>query len=170
MKKTRFIALMLVLGVLFAACGDDKPTSATGDLTQDTVDSGDIGDVGDGIDLTDDDCLFGLEALQNNPMFEAMSGTADPEDLEQALALMNEMAANAPEEIQADFQIIVDAYTQIVSIFANSDFDPADPTSVDPEMIAALQQLDTTIDQEALSAASANIQAYFAENCGAPAQ
>ncbi len=97
-----------------------------------------------------------------------MTGEADPEQLQASVDLMNEMAAAAPEEIRDDFQILADAYSQIVTIFAGGEFDPDDPMSMDLEMLAELEALSEGMDQAAIAEASANVSQFFLENCSTP--
>ena len=90
----------------------------------------------------------------------AFTGTGDTQ---QAKEFFDQLAANAPAEIQADFQTIADAYAKIADALQGYDASSGQVPSAD--VLAKLQALSTEIDQTKLTEASQNISKWATENC-----
>jgi hypothetical protein len=165
----RLMALLVLGALLLAACGGDDGGSdeAGGDVGEAT--GGDVGEVtgGDG-----DVGIFGAGecaevvaamASAANALPAAMSGSAG--DLEQSVEAMQAFAAEAPEEIREDFQMLAEAYARIGQILADSGYDPASGEPPSADAIAALQEAGNELNSAELQAAGERINAYFEAEC-----
>ena len=85
---------------------------------------------------------------------EAVSGTADLDELESAFA---ELTAAAPDEIKGDFETLSDYLSAVAD--AVGSLGPGE--TPDPSALAKLQAIDAT----AATTASTNIAAWVTENC-----
>lgn len=196
MPKSRTI-LSLVLVPLLAflmACssGDDDDSSSTGNggdqpaATQPSTGDGD-GDSESTDSSTDGngdstDNAANEEVLQNCPELLAFAsaaaqgafGGASPapstleEDLELTAEYFQQLAANSPDEIRADMQIIADAFGQFFQTLEELEIDFSDPSSfatLDADAVAQLEAASSAVDTPEVNAAVENVQAYFEREC-----
>jgi hypothetical protein len=192
MPKTRTLLTLVLLPLLvfLVACGGDDDDSSNTSSPQPTADSGGGGGSGgdsssnsgtnSGGDATPSDA-DGAEILANCPellgMFGAFSsgafanpgaGNVD-DDLEAAAQVFQNAAANAPDEIKADMQILADAFTGFYTALNDLGVDFSNPASfaaLDASQQAQLQAALESFSNPELEAASANLDAYFTEHCG----
>ncbi len=165
--RMKLICAILVgsLMVLAAGCGggsDNKAESTsqttTTETTTTTEDNSSADDSSAGkIALTSEDCQ--KLAAVGATIGQALSGTI-PEGLDSDIARLEEVAASAPEEIQADLQVVAAAAQKFaeLGITANSTPD---------EVMAKVGQLSQSIDLAKLNVASQNIATWAQENCSA---
>ena len=152
------VAAAFGLGGLAACGGDDDPST---EETTTTAPSGE--------GSTDDPTLdFGGECEEFSQAFvdasqavgNALSGGSD--DIEEVASYFEEVTENLPEEIQDDFGVFAEAYTEFARAMADSDIDPQ---AADPEALAELQEIMSEFSSAEVQEASSNIQAYITENC-----
>jgi predicted small secreted protein len=169
----RIMALLVLGSLLLAACGGDDGGSDEADGGGATT-GGDVGEVtgGDGGDGDGDVGIFdagrcaevvAAMASAANAIPAAMSGSAA--DLEQSVEAMQAFAAEAPEEIREDFQLLAEAYARIGQALADSGYDPASGQPPSAEAMAALQEAGAELNTEEFQAASERISAYFEAEC-----
>jgi hypothetical protein len=168
-RRVRALALAAVIGIGLAACGggDDDPEAAEGSTTT-TAASEDTSTDGE-VDLEDftGECAEFAEAFTEagQAIGNAFSGTGDG-DLEDVASYFSEVADRMPDEIQADFEVFAAAYTQFAQALAEADIDMSNPEAMDPEAMAALEDVTAAFDSAEVQEASENIQAYMTERCG----
>lgn len=167
----RLLALLVLGSLLLAACGGDDGGSdeAGGDAGETT--GGDVGEVTGG-DGGGDIGMFGAGecaevvaamAAASSGISAAMSGSGS--DLEQSIEAMQAFAAEAPEEIREDFQMLAEAYARIGQALADSGYDPASGQPPSAEAMAALQAAGDEMNSAEFQAASERISAYFDAEC-----
>jgi len=195
MPKTRTLLSLVLLPLLvfLVACGgDDDDDGSTTSNQPSANDSGGGGGSGGGGDSSsnsgtnsggsqDDDDAEGAEILANCPELLSMFGAfssgafANPgagnvdDDLEAAAEVFQNAAANAPDEIQADMQVLADAFTGFYTALNELGVDFSNPASfaaLSAEQQAQLQEALESFSGPELEEASANLDAYFTENCG----
>jgi hypothetical protein len=156
MRRTA-IATLSVLLLAVAGCGggkgaatygpDNAPATATAAAPA-TPPAGAGGDC---------DKLQGLAAQ----VAQAIGGNAGT-DSSKPEQLLQDLARTAPAEIRPDVQRIADAYTKIVAALGDVGSGSAAPSA---DAVARLQHVLTTIDQNKLSQANANITAWVQKHC-----
>lgn len=197
MPRTRTLLALVLLPLLvfLVACGGDDDDGGNGGDSQPAASdsSGSSGSSGssdssssnsdssgDASDDNDGDA-DGAEILANCPellgMFGAFSSGAfaNPgagsnlnDDLENVAAVWQNAAANAPDEIKADMQVMADAFVRFFDGLNDLGVDfsnPATFAALDANQQAELQALLETFDDPALEQASNNLDAWFSENC-----
>ena len=170
MRRFASAALAAVLVLSAAACGGDDggeggeetTTSTAADTTGDDgggSDGGTDADVAAG--LLDEDCQVLLAGAFLNPLAAAVPG-ADA-DFDTTSDQLEAIAEAAPDEIEAAMATIADGFRQFAAVF--EDVDLQDPQSfADPEIQAALQDLEEVFDDE-YEAASQAVSDYVESNC-----
>ena len=93
---------------------------------------------------------------------EAISGT-NQSDIESQVGFFQEFADQAPEEIRSDFQVLADAYSKIAEAVADANLQSGEQP--DPEALQKLQDATSSLDEERLAEASANVEKWVRENC-----
>jgi hypothetical protein len=176
MRRKAFWAVALAaIGVLLltAACGGGDDDSAAADTqaaattespaateATDTTSSEDDGDDDTSSFEGSADCL---ELAQLGvKVSEALSGTGA--DTEKTKEFLDEFADKAPDEISDDFQVIADAYSKIADALGDANLQAGE--TPDPEALAKLQEVATSLDQQKLEEANTNITAWVQDNCG----
>lgn len=169
------LLILLVMGLVVAACGDDDDSSST-DQSSDQSDDG-SGTAGD--DSGDDgsaaavggDCGFLVDfagAFEGigDPTAELQSGQAlDFGKLYSGVADATEqMADNAPSEIEDAFKVIADAFRTVADELDGVTLDFSDPQNIDPEALAAFDQLDSAFGDD-FNAAAEEVDAWITANC-----
>ena len=76
---------------------------------------------------------------------------------------LDELAANAPDEIQADFEVLTGELGPFFRALGELDITAGGTPS--PDQVAELQSLSQDLDSAAVEEASANIDTWFQENC-----
>ena len=172
MSKTwkLLVCLFVAVGSLVACGGDDDDSAdARADAASDSESDGDSGDV----DMDDlEDFAFGSEeCLEASAAFlsaaggaAALFGGAD-EEVERSLADLEKLGDDVPDEIKDDFDVFVEAYSELADEFAELDFDPTSGDAPDEETMAALEELGRRFEDSDFQAASERIQAWFTDNC-----
>jgi ATP phosphoribosyltransferase regulatory subunit HisZ len=77
-------------------------------------------------------------------------------------------AANAPDEIKADMEVLAEAFATFYTTLGDIGVDLADPASfaaLDASQQAELQTALESLSGPELEEASANLNTYFTENC-----
>lgn len=185
MTQYRFVALLLTLALLGAACGsDDGGDSAGGDETVETsteetgsddadesqeatansdedADTSTVEVSGDG----DSDWCGRIRAIaesdEPSPLtFTFLGMTPDElqEQFETNLDVMEEWVEVAPPEIDEDVDVVVDAYRMFVDLGNEAAWD-FQAMGTDPAFTEAFED-------DALDAAGARVDAYNADVCG----
>jgi len=165
----RLLALLVLGSLLLAACGGDDGGSdeAGGDGAAVTGEDGGEAPEGDGdvgiFDAAECAEVINAMAAAASAMPAAMSGSAG--DLEQSVEAMQAFAAEAPEEIREDFQLLAEAYARMGQILADSGYDPASGQPPSAEVMAALQEAGAELNSADFQGASERITAYFEAEC-----
>ena len=95
------------------------------------------------------------------------SGNAG-DDLETVADIFQNAANNAPSEIQADMQVLADAFTSYNNALQDLGIDFSNPASfaaLDAGQLAQFQAALESFDTPELEQASYNLDAWFTENC-----
>lgn len=136
----RLLALLclfaLVVGIAAACSDDDSGDDSSDDSTPSEEASGDGEGGGDG-----DICTLADENLA------LIEGESDDLPTEEQVAALQEIADAADEEVQDDFQVVVDAYEQVATA-DDTDFDALFDTFFDPEFIGAIEQVGLYLEDE----------------------
>jgi hypothetical protein len=166
------IAVLIMLALLGAGCGGDDTASDTvaTDTTEDitaeestdetTTDDGDTTD-GSGV-FGDGDCASLVAAAASVSQAFAAAGGTDA-DVEASRELFDEYAANAPDEIRDDLEVLAAAYAEYAEALQDVDIEPGEVP--DAEAIAELQQAIASIDQAEVTAASQAVSEWTTANC-----
>lgn len=180
MRRFRLLSLLVALGLLVSACGDDDSsidTSAAGEDTTDTSSELEetTGDEPAGVDedaLAEGlgECGFLAEfatAFDDFDPTAAFSGT-EAVDFGQMFAPIAEaaedVAAEAPSEIKDAFETLADGFSTVAEELDGVVIDMSDPENIDPEAMAAFEDLDASFGEE-FDAAGEEIDAWMSENC-----
>ena len=167
-------AAALVILVVVAACGGDaESVDATTSTVTDAAttvapDSGDDAGSG-GAGGPNETCLNAVQAMAAaagayaSGFAGAMGGTLDDEELQAVAGQLQAMADAAPSEIKDDLAVIADELEAFYTALADADYQPGQVPSQD--QLAELAQLAEAIDQDAWDDATANIEAWFDNNC-----
>ncbi|HEU0074944.1 MAG TPA: hypothetical protein VFS30_13160 [Dehalococcoidia bacterium] len=192
MPKTRTLLTLVLLPLLvfLVACGgDDDDAGSTSSNQPSTGNSGGSGSTSGSSNSSNSNSSSdssnsdadGAEILANCPELLSMFGAfssgafANPgagnvdEDLEAAAQVFQDAAANAPDEIQADMQVLADAFTGFYTAINDLGIDFSNPASfaaLSAEQQAQLQEALESFSGPELEEASANLDAYFTEHCG----
>ena len=93
-----------------------------------------------------------------------MLGGSD-EDLAELEASLDELGASIPSEIEGDFEVVRDAYTEFAEGMSGIDFsDPS--TFLDESVSGQMEEASAALETPEVEEAMANIEAYFDELCG----
>ncbi len=165
MRRAGAIALTAVLSLGLVACGggsDDTAADPTTTTAEDpNTESTDV-------DLSDftGECADFVSAFAgaSASIGAAFSG-APGADLEAAADYFTDVSDKLPKEIRADFAIFAEAYTSFAQAITDADIDFSDPSTMDPEKLAALEGLSESFSAPEVEEATANIQAYMDANC-----
>lgn len=181
MGRIRLLPVLVALGLLAAACGDDDATTEAGDDREPTETTEDTGSEEGGDDAVDEDevaeelgeCGFlsgfatAFEDLDPTAFTGGASG--EPTDFGALFVPLAEaaqdVADSAPDDIQDAFQTVAEGFTAVADELEGVVIDFSDPQGMDPEAMAKLESLDTSFGPE-YEAASAEIETWMQENCG----
>jgi hypothetical protein len=163
------IAVVLLLALAGAGCGggDDDAAGDTDTVVTETTDETTdetTTDTTDGITagIGSEDCAALIAASASlSQAFAAVGGVEG--DVDEAQALFEEWAENAPEEIQADLQVLGEAYAAYVTALDDVEIEPGQVP--DAETLADLQQAIASIDQAEVTAASQALTEWSNDNC-----
>lgn len=179
MGRTRLLSLLVVLGLLVAACGDDDDTSTatddTSEASEDTTETTEADDTDDGLDedamaesLGECGFLAGFATAFEDFDPTAMYSGEEATDFGQIFAPLAEAAADvaeaAPSEIQDAFRTVADGFAAVADELEGVVIDLTDPEAMDPEAMAKLESLETSFGED-FESASAEIDAWMSENC-----
>lgn len=131
--------LALVVGTAAACSDDDSGDDSSDDSAASEEASGDEGDGEGGGD--GDICTLADENLA------LIEGESDDLPTEEQVAALQEIADAADEEVQDDFQVVVDAYEEVATA-DDTDFDALFDTFFDPEFIGAIEQVGLYLEDE----------------------
>ena len=191
MPKTRTLLALVLLPLLvfLVACsGDDddgdgdngstsQPTASdasgsTGTTPASTSPSGDASSSSSG--GTDASTILGncpglvsMFGLFSAGAFTNPAGNAG-DGINSAAQIFQNAADNAPSEIQADMQVLADAFTGLNNALEDLGVDLSNPASFATLNAGQLAQLETvfsSLDTPEVEQASDNLDAWFTENC-----
>jgi hypothetical protein len=91
----------------------------------------------------------------------AFTGSSNRADLKKYAALLQDFVKKVPSDIKPDFQVLADYVSKIADVAGNL---KAGQTP-DPQTLAKLQKLSTSIDQAKLTQASEHVTAWVQKNC-----
>ncbi|MFZ6005438.1 MAG: hypothetical protein ACOYXM_16065 [Actinomycetota bacterium] len=163
MQRAGGLALAAMLSVGLVACGDDGDSTSEATTTTTSAESTDDTTGGLG-ELSDCAEVLAAYAGASGSIGASLGGAAS-DDIEAAAEYFEEVAARLPDDISADFAIWAEAFSAYVEALADADIDFSDPSSIDPEKLAALESLGEAFEDPAVEEATANIEAYFDSNC-----
>lgn len=160
-----------------AACGggdsaDEAETTTTAAPAETTADTS--GDDGAGLAAS---LFLGDRCLETAAAYGAALAAAsavlapagDAADINDALDTLEEMGSAAPDEIQADMELVIEAYTTFVTAVAELDIDFSNPASFTGENAQKLSAAAEDLDTAEYTAASERVNTWFQENCDAAA-
>jgi hypothetical protein len=159
------IVVVLVLALVGASCGGDDETAADTDtvVTETegiTAEDTTTDDTDDGSFATSE-CSELIAAAAS--VSTAFSGTAATDDVDATRDQFQEFADNAPDEIQDDLQVLVDAYELYADALADVDIQAGEVPDADD--LQELQDAIGSIDQAEVQEASSNINTWTTANC-----
>ena len=167
--NARRLAVMLLaaLALLAAGCGgDDGGDEAAGttdtaivedDSSTETTDD-DATTTSDGIELEGECAEFaGLSAK----LSQALGGSSS--DLSSATEVFDELADQVPDEIRDDYEVLAANFRELAEALEGVDLTSGETPS--PEVLAQLQEVTQSLDTPEVREATANIEAWAAENC-----
>jgi hypothetical protein len=170
----RWLSILVVAFALVAAgCGGGDDESAATDettveetLTEDTsTDETTTGDTtsDDTTDLSgvlaDEDCAALIAAGAS--IAQAFSGTAGSDNT----AELDALADKVPDEIEADVQVLAEAYSKYAAELQDIGIEPgATPTA---DQLQQMQAAIASIDQAEVTAASERLSTWADQNCSA---
>jgi hypothetical protein len=158
------IAVVLVLALAGASCGgDDETATETDTVATDTTTTDDETTTDDdsGSFAAGDCGQFEETYTQLSNAFAASGGT--DADLDEVQSQFEEFVEGAPDEIEDDLQVLADAYTVYIEALGDIELDAGETPSA--EDLAQLQEAIASLDQAAITEASANVSAWTTENC-----
>jgi len=162
MKRSRFMALIVVGASVLAACGGDDggngQAAATGNA------GGNGGVVAGPIDAAECAQVVAAMGAAAAAVPQAMSGEAG--DLSTSIEQMEAFAAAAPEEIRDDLLIVAQGYAAYSAATQGTGYDPSSGQPPPPEVIAAIQQASQELQDADFQAASDRVSVWFQEQCG----
>jgi hypothetical protein len=158
MKRSRFVAVLVVGAFVFAACGGDD---GDGDGQ---VAGGDGGVVGGPIDAAQCAQVVTAMAAAAAAVPQAMSGEVG--DLGTSVEQMEAFAEAAPEEIRDDLLTVAQGYAAYTAALQGSGWDPSSGEAPPPEVIAALTAAGQELQNADFVAASERVSAWFETECG----
>ena len=173
MPKTRTLLALFLLPLLvfLVACsGGDGDNGTTPVSTSPSGDASSSGSGGSDASTILGNCpelasMFG--AFTAGAFANPGAGTLDG-DLQDLAQVFQNAADNAPSEIQADMQVMADAFTGFYSTLADLGVDfsnPATFATLDASQLAQLETVFSSLDSPELEQASDNLDAWFTENC-----
>ena len=164
----RFRVLFLMLALLLSACGStttpDAGTAGDSDdqatTTEATVDATD--EDTDATGLPSAECVsIGLALSQAASM--GMIGQGAPED---AAATLAELAAEVPDEVADDFEVMAEAFAEFAAALEDAGVDFSDPASLSsPEAQSAIAAAGEAFSTPEVEAASENMSAFLEGIC-----
>jgi hypothetical protein len=177
MRRMTVVALVAVLALLGAACGDDDDTG--GEDVQATDDGGGDGgttdDGGDGGGGTDGDFAQAIAGMGGCSGAAAAVSAAiiagfNPqaaEGIDESREQLEQLASSVPDDIQEDVELLnsyMQAYSDALADFSPEDY--ADPEAAQ-QIGEAFDALEEEFPQEAMDEANDNISQWFSEECPA---
>ncbi len=173
-----FVALAALLSVAVTACGDDDTTNASSDSSTTTT----AGTKGDSEQAAEDaagaalgaKCSFlgkiagtGFDqAFDPTAMMGSGQGEVDFGAMYGPLAdQLTQVADAAPDEIADSFHTLADSFKQVADQLKGVSIDFSDPQNMDPEALAKLQAVGSTMDTAEFQAASDEVDAWISANC-----
>lgn len=192
MRRTTIVAIVAAFALLLAACGDDDATdteTGASDTVAETTEetepetedvTEDVTEEASGIDedaLAEElgDCAFLAEfatAFEDFDPTAAFTGqdAIDFGELFTPIAdAAQQVADDAPAEIEDAFRTMADGFQTVADELDGVVIDMSDPQNIDPEAMAAIENLDASFGAD-FEAAGAEIDAWVDENCADLAQ
>lgn len=167
-RRPAALAFAAVLAVGLAACGDDG--GGGDDVALEEVDTTTSTTTADdeGAETTTGglgDLSGGCAAFQQAAIaFGAAFGGGADADLDDLADAMDAFAAEVPDELTDDVEVLAEAYRQFAEAFA--DVDVQDPNAFsDPEVQARLEEAGQIFESPEVTEATANVEAFTSENC-----
>ena len=162
-------AVLGVLVVLVAACGSGGETATgTDESAADAPAEAEQPAEGGVAAMAPEDCQEAAQAMADavSAVPQALSGGADTAQLQQQVDTLQAVADAAPEEIRADFMLVIDGLASFLRVVADSGWDPSGGQLPPPEALAELQTQAETLSTQEYRDATARVQTWFQDNCG----
>jgi hypothetical protein len=174
------VAAVLVAGLLLGAtaCGGGDDSSSDGDAIQASAESStttadgstsgsdDLGDLSDELgDLGElgGDCLSSSMAFLSLSMAPlGFMGGASEADIAELEGQVDDLSGEIPEEIRGDFE----TYAAGIQAYADAMKGMDSSNILDPEFQSQMEEAGAELETPEMEEASANIEAYFAAECG----
>jgi uncharacterized membrane protein YdbT with pleckstrin-like domain len=102
-------------------------------------------------------------AESGQKLSQAFSGGTSGQSLKKYAALLQDFAKKVPSDVRADFQVLADYVSKIAEVAGK--VKPGQ--TPDPQTLAKLQQVATSINQQKLTQASQHITTWVQKNCHA---
>jgi hypothetical protein len=163
------LAILVASALVLVGCGDDDDLDAVPSSDEDGDGGGSSDDGGDDdVDLGDlsGDCLRAAQAM--GAVIAIAFGGGDT-DIDEAREQLEELADNAPDELEDDFDTVAEYYEAYAEALEDAGYDPEDPPSSAAEqqrMAAALGEALEELDDEEFQEASDNVSEWLDEECG----
>lgn len=167
--RVRMLAVLALgaLALVAAGCGGDESSDAVAETTaveETTTDGGSTSTGETDVGNLSQDCLsLAAVGAKFAAAFEATSG--NPANLEDSVKYFEELVDAAPDEIKDDLGLLAGAIVEIAKALEGVDL--SGDSAPSPELLAKLQEVGKMFEDPALKEASANIEAWTTENCGA---
>jgi hypothetical protein len=102
-------------------------------------------------------------AESSQKLSQAFSGGTSGQSLKKYAELLQDFAKKVPSDVRADFKVLADYVSKIAEVAGNVKVGQ----TPDPQTLAKLQQIATSINQSKLTKASQHISAWVQKNCHA---
>ena len=167
MRSLAVVVSLMALALAVAGCGGSEESSATTDtavVTETTTDETTTDETATDqtetgfTGLPSGDCLALITAIASLGSVFAAPGSGDTADTSEFFDRFE-----APEEIQADFQILADAYAAYGAAIQDVGLEAGQTPSA--EQLQQYQQALVSIDQPGVAEASDRIGTWANENC-----
>ncbi len=174
------VAVAAVLSLAVTACGDDDTSTASSDTsTTATTASGSNSDAEQAAEdaagaAIGGDCAFlgkiagtGFEqAFDPTALMGNGQGAVDFGAVYAPLAdQLSQVADAAPDEIADSFHTLADGFKEVADQLDGVKIDFSDPQNMDPDAMAKLEAVGSTLDTAEFQAASDEIDAWISANC-----
>lgn len=171
MNGRKLIVLLLAtLALAAAGCGGDDNSEASGDTDTTVVEETTTEETTTEETTTEDEASADETTLSGKCVELAGIGAKFSQaasggnaGLEEISKLFDELAANVPDEIKDDFQVLADNYAKLAEATKGIDLSSGKQPSA--EDLAKMQEVTSSLNSPEIQEASKNIQDWATKNC-----